>query len=61
MLYLHKLDAYKCHRCRKSITALGNANVNVGGRTINFGQQTVNIRGVGFMDACGAAFDLTQG
>jgi heavy metal efflux system protein len=31
------------------ITALGNANTNVGGRTINVGQQSVNIRGVGLI------------
>jgi cobalt-zinc-cadmium resistance protein CzcA len=42
------------------ITALGNANVNVGGRTINVGQQSVNIRGVGLMDSGGTS-DLTQG
>ena len=29
------------------ISAIGNANINVGGRTINIGQQSVNIRGVG--------------
>jgi cobalt-zinc-cadmium resistance protein CzcA len=42
------------------ITALGNANINVGGRTINFGQQSVNIRGVGLMSD-GGADDVTQG
>src|SRR6202043_1441517 len=42
------------------ISALGAANVNVGGRTINMGQQSVNIRGVGLIDTGGAA-DLTQG
>ena len=42
------------------IAAIGNANVNVGGRKINIGQQSVNIRGVGLMDAGGDA-DLTQG
>ena len=42
------------------IAALGNANINVGGRTINMGQQSVNIRGVGLMNSGGAA-DLTQG
>src|SRR5579859_6129171 len=42
------------------ISALGNANVNVGGRTINMGQQSVNVRGVGLMDS-GGATDLTQG
>jgi len=56
---LHKLDAYNV-TLPQIITALGNANVNVGGRTINFGQQSVNIRGVGLMDSGGAA-DLTQG
>jgi cobalt-zinc-cadmium resistance protein CzcA len=56
---LHKLDAYNV-TLSQVITALGNANVNVGGRTINMGQQSVNIRGVGLMDAGGGA-DLTQG
>jgi cobalt-zinc-cadmium resistance protein CzcA len=42
------------------ITAVGNANVNVGGRTINVGQQSINIRGVGLMNS-GGATDLTQG
>ena len=35
------------------ITALGNANVNVGGRTINLGQQSINIRGVGLIGSIG--------
>src|SRR6202012_6006944 len=56
---LHKLDAYNV-TLPQVLTALGNANVNVGGPTINFGQQSVNIRGVGLMDAGGSA-DLTQG
>jgi heavy metal efflux system protein len=56
---LHKLDAYNV-TLPQIITALGNANINVGGRTINMGQQSVNIRGVGLMDSGGAA-DLTQG
>ena len=42
------------------ITAVGNANVNVGGRTINFGQQSVNIRGVGLLNDGGDS-DLSQG
>jgi cobalt-zinc-cadmium resistance protein CzcA len=46
---LHKLDAYNV-TLPQVVSALGNANVNVGGRTINFGQQSVNIRGVGLMD-----------
>jgi heavy metal efflux system protein len=56
---LHKLDAYNV-TLPQIITAIGNANVTVGGRTINMGQQSVNIRGVGLMDSGGAA-DLTQG
>ena len=56
---LHKLDAYNV-TLPQVITALGNANLNVGGRTINFGQQSVNIRGVGLMNSGGDA-DLTQG
>jgi heavy metal efflux system protein len=56
---LHKLDAYNV-TLPQVIAALGNANVNVGGRTINFGQQSVNIRGIGLMDS-GGAVDLTQG
>src|SRR3984957_20150824 len=43
---LHKLDAYNV-TLPQVITAVGNANINVGGRTINFGQQSVNVRGVG--------------
>jgi len=56
---LHKLDAYNI-TLPQVISALGNANINVGGRTINVGQQSVNIRGVGLMDSGGAA-DITQG
>ena len=56
---LHKLDAYNV-TLPQVISAIGNANINVGGRTINLGQQSVNIRGVGLMDSGGAA-DLTQG
>jgi cobalt-zinc-cadmium resistance protein CzcA len=56
---LHKLDAYNV-TLPQVISALDNANINVGGRTINMGQQSVNIRGIGLMDSGGAA-DLTQG
>src|SRR5262245_6617774 len=56
---LHKLDAYNV-TLPQVISAIGNANVNVGGRTINMGQQSVNVRGVGLMDSGGSA-DLTQG
>jgi cobalt-zinc-cadmium resistance protein CzcA len=56
---LNKLDAYNV-TIPQVITAIGNANVNVGGRTINVGQQSINIRGVGLMNS-GGAVDLTQG
>jgi cobalt-zinc-cadmium resistance protein CzcA len=42
------------------ISAIGNANNNVGGRTISYGQQSVNVRGIGLLDS-GGAEDLTQG
>ena len=45
---LHKLDAYGV-TLQQTLTAIGNANVNVGGRTINVGQQSVNVRGVGLI------------
>jgi heavy metal efflux system protein len=56
---LHKLEAYNV-TLPQVISALGSANLNVGGRTINIGQQSVNVRGVGLIDSGGAA-DLTQG
>jgi heavy metal efflux system protein len=56
---LHKLDAYNV-TIPQVISALGNANINVGGREITVGQQSVNIRGIGLMDSGGDA-DLTQG
>ncbi len=54
-----KLEAYGL-TLPQVISAIGNANINVGGRTINVGQQSVNVRGLGLMDSGGAA-DLTQG
>ena len=42
------------------ISALGNANINVGGREITIGQQSVNIRGIGLVDS-GGADDVTKG
>lgn len=42
------------------LTALGNANINVGGREITIGQQSVNIRGVGLVNS-GGNDDLTKG
>ena len=42
------------------IAALGNSNINVGGREINVGQQSINIRGIGLVNS-GGNDDLTQG
>jgi heavy metal efflux system protein len=56
---LNKLDAYSI-TLPQVISAIGNANINVGGRTINIGQQSANVRGVGLIDSGGTA-DLTQG
>jgi cobalt-zinc-cadmium resistance protein CzcA len=54
-----KLEAYNV-TIPQIITALGNANINVGGREITIGQQSVNIRGVGLIDS-GGADDVTKG
>jgi cobalt-zinc-cadmium resistance protein CzcA len=56
---LNKLEAYNV-TLPQLLTAIGNANINVGGRTINIGQQSVNIRGVGLIDD-GGDTDLTRG
>ncbi|MFZ0236998.1 MAG: efflux RND transporter permease subunit, partial [Xanthobacteraceae bacterium] len=56
---LNKLDAYNI-TISQIISALGNANINVGGREITVGQQSVNIRGIGLFDSGGNS-DLTQG
>jgi len=56
---LHKLDAYSV-TIPQIISALGNANINVGGREITVGQQSVNIRGIGLFDS-GGNEDLTKG
>jgi heavy metal efflux system protein len=56
---LGKLEAYNIS-IPQLITALGNANINVGGREITIGQQSVNIRGVGLVDS-GGADDVTKG
>jgi heavy metal efflux system protein len=44
----HKLDAYNI-TLQQVLAATGNANENVGGRTINVGQQSVAVRGVGLI------------
>ena len=55
----HKLESYNI-TVPQIITALGNANVNVGGREIRIGQQSINIRGVGLIND-GGDDDLTKG
>jgi cobalt-zinc-cadmium resistance protein CzcA len=54
-----KLEAYSV-TVPQILTALGNANINVGGREISMGQQSINIRGVGLIDD-GGDDDLTRG
>jgi cobalt-zinc-cadmium resistance protein CzcA len=56
---LHKLDGYSV-TIPQVISALSNANINVGGREIVVGQQSVNIRGLGLMQS-GGDEDLTKG
>ncbi|MFI4889508.1 MAG: efflux RND transporter permease subunit [Steroidobacterales bacterium] len=56
---LHKLEAYNV-TIPQLLSALGSSNINVGGREITVGQQSVNIRGVGLIDS-GGADDLTRG
>ena len=55
----HKLEAYNV-TVPQILTALGNANINVGGREIRIGQQSINIRGIGLIDD-GGNDDLIQG
>ena len=55
----HKLEAYNV-TVPQVLTALGNANINVGGREIRIGQQSINIRGVGLIDD-GGSDDLAEG
>ncbi len=55
----HKLEMYGL-TVPQILTALGNANVNVGGREIVLGQQSINIRGIGLFND-GGNEDLTQG
>src|SRR5579862_4844476 len=55
----HKLEAYGV-TVPQVLTAIGNANINVGGREIRVGQQSINVRGVGLIDD-GGGDDLTKG
>ena len=45
---LAKLESYGI-TIQQLVGAIGNSNNNVGGRTVNIGQQSVNIRGVGLL------------
>ncbi|RTL73615.1 MAG: efflux RND transporter permease subunit [Bradyrhizobiaceae bacterium] len=54
-----KLEAYNI-TVPQLISALANANINVGGREIAIGQQSVNIRGIGLIDS-GGDEDVTKG
>jgi cobalt-zinc-cadmium resistance protein CzcA len=56
---LNKLQAYGV-TLPQLVAALGNANINVGGRELAIGQQSVNIRGIGLIDS-GGSDDLTRG
>ena len=56
---LQRLEAYNI-TIPQLVAALGNANINVGGREITVGQQSVNIRGVGLVDS-GGTDDVTKG
>lgn len=56
---LARLESYNI-TVPQLIGALGNANINVGGREIAIGQQSVNIRGIGLINS-GGEYDVTQG
>src|ERR1700730_7507945 len=55
----NKLEAYS-GTMPQLPAALGNANVNVGGREIAIGQQSANIRGLGLIDD-GGTYDIAKG
>ena len=50
---LQKLEAFNI-TVPQLVTAIGNANINVGAREITIGQQSVNIRGIGLINDGGA-------
>ncbi|MGB9164523.1 MAG: CusA/CzcA family heavy metal efflux RND transporter [Rhodomicrobium sp.] len=56
---LNKLEGYNL-TLAQLVSAVGNANVNVGARTINIGKQSVTIRGVGLIND-GGDTDLILG
>jgi cobalt-zinc-cadmium resistance protein CzcA len=49
----HKLVGYGLS-VPQVLTALGNANINVGGQTVNFGEQSAVVRGVGMIHSADA-------
>jgi len=53
-----KLEGYQV-TVPQLIQTLGNANINVGGRELEIGQQSANIRGIGLIDS-GGTYDLTK-
>jgi heavy metal efflux system protein len=55
----HRLEGFNI-TVPQVLQALGNANLNVGGREIRIGQQSINIRGIGIIDD-GGEDDLTRG
>ncbi len=56
---LNKLEGYGI-TVSQLVSAIGNANLNAGARTINIGKQSINIRSVGLIDSGGDA-EITQG
>ena len=56
---LNKLEGYNL-TLAQLVNAIGNANVNVGARTINIGKQSVTIRGIGLIND-GGDTDLILG
>jgi cobalt-zinc-cadmium resistance protein CzcA len=56
---LQKVEAFNL-TIPQIVTAIGNSNINVGGREIQIGQQSVNIRGIGLINDGGAA-NITSG
>jgi len=55
----NKMQAYGV-TLAQLVAALGNGNVNVGGREVNIGQQSINIRGIGLVND-GGTDDITKG
>ena len=56
---LNKLEAYGV-TLQQLVSAISNANINIGGRNIDIGKQSVSIRGIGLIDT-GGSEDVIQG